>query len=446
VKTHETEERITISCRIIYLFFKEILMLANTARTKRIPSMFLKLPKHKLSNLLAAYFSGVRGLEINDHSINCSSFSYELIKDIDTALLCFGIFSSISQHTRDNNVEYKLQLYGQDVLEFSDKINFTSERKSELLEKEIQLLKLKEIMKFKGNKLIPIQEIKLIQSEHEYVYSLNAEKFHTVLINENIVTHQCDGDEDAVILMLEGFLDFSKQFLPITRGGSMDAPLTLGLVLNPIEVDDESHAVDCMKRYPLEFYEQSFKFIDSKQISGIIDLIANRLDTPDQFENFHCTHETTDIATGPISTNYSRLGKMAEKLEAQLAVARLIRAAKMEDVAERVINKHFFPDMIGCLRAFGSQTFRCIRCNTKYRRLPLTGKCSVCIDGGKLLLTVHKKTVTKYFETTKKLIKEYNLSDYIKQRLELFDESINEYFILEENNQTSLTEFFGKPD
>ncbi|MBK5112641.1 MAG: DNA polymerase II large subunit [Candidatus Heimdallarchaeota archaeon] len=254
----------------------------------------------------------------------------------------------------------------------------------------------------------------------------------------------CDGDEDAVILMLEGFLDFSKQFLPITRGGSMDAPLTLGLLLNPLEVDDESHAVDCTRRYPLEFYEQSFKFIESKKIAQIIDLIGNRLDTPEQFENFYYTHETSDIGKGPISTAYSRLGKMSEKLEAQLAVAKLIRAVNLEDVAERVINKHFFPDMIGCLRAFGTQTFRCVRCNTKYRRLPLTGKCTSCEDGGKLLLTVHKKTVTKYFETAKGLIKTYNLSEYLKQRLELFNNSIDEYFIKEVENQSSLTDFFGE--
>ncbi len=254
----------------------------------------------------------------------------------------------------------------------------------------------------------------------------------------------CDGDEDAIILMLEGFLDFSKQFLPVTRGGSMDAPLTLGTVINPNEVDDESHAVDCVKRYPLEFYERSYDFIDSKKIAQIIDLIANRLDTLEQFENFHYTHETSDIALGPPSTIYSRLGKMVDKLEAQLKIAKMIRAVDLEDVAERVINKHFFPDMIGCLRAFGAQTFRCVKCNTKYRRMPLTGKCTNCPDGGKIILTVHKKTITKYYETAKKLMEDYNLSNYLKQRLELFNEAINEYFIQEKKTQRSLTEFFGE--
>ncbi len=443
-KPYINSNRITIASRVVYEFFKKILNLQSGAHNKKIPSNLLKLPKEKIKFLISAYFSGDGGIDRTRETVNCSSVSKELLKDVDLLLLRFGIFSSYSSTIRETSTEYRLTIRGENVLIFNEKIGFTSKRKQQFLGL-ISKNKITSPRKlFLNNKIQSVKEIELIESDNEYVYSLNAEKYHTVLVNEYILTHQCDGDEDAVILMLEGFLDFSKQFLPITRGGSMDAPLTLGIILNPREVDDESHAVDCMKRYPLEFYDQTYKFIDPKKISRIIDLIANRLDTPEQFENFHFTHDTTDIAKGPISTNYSRLGKMAEKLDAQLEIAHIIRAVDMEDVAERVINKHFFPDMIGCLRAFGSQTFRCIKCNAKYRRLPLSGKCSNCSDGGKLLLTVHKKTVTKYYETAQKLINEYELSEYIKQRLRLFNESINEYFIQEKNNQMSLTDFFGE--
>ncbi|OQX76697.1 MAG: hypothetical protein B6D61_08385, partial [Bacteroidetes bacterium 4484_249] len=34
-----------------------------------------------------------------------------------------------------------------------------------------------------------------------------------------------DGDEDAVMLLLDALLDFSVSFLPEKRGGKMDAPL-----------------------------------------------------------------------------------------------------------------------------------------------------------------------------------------------------------------------------
>lgn len=443
-KPYIDSNRITISSRIIYQFFKNILQLQTGSRNKAIPSFLLKLPKNKIKHLISTYFSGDGGVDRKNGTVLCSSFSKELLKDFDFLLLRFGIYSGYSSYSRNSNTEYKLAIRGENALAFSDKISFTSKRKQELLDGIVKSKKIKSQKTYKSNRLLTIKKKEIIKSRTEFVYSLNAENYHNILVNEYVLTHQCDGDEDAVILMLEGFLDFSKQFLPITRGGSMDAPLTLGLILNPLEVDDESHAVDCTRRYPLEFYEQSFKFIESKKIAQIIDLIGNRLETPEQFENFYYTHETSDIGIGPISTAYSRFGKMSEKLEAQLAVAKLIRAVHLEDVAERVINKHFFPDMIGCLRAFGTQTFRCVRCNTKYRRLPLTGKCTTCDDGGKLLLTVHKKTITKYFETANNLIKTYKLSEYLKQRLELFNNSIDEYFIKEIDDQSSLMDFFGE--
>ncbi|NPE07078.1 MAG: DNA-directed DNA polymerase II large subunit [Asgard group archaeon] len=443
-KPYIDSNRITISSRIIYQFFKNILQLQTGSRNKAIPSFLLKLPKNKIKHLISTYFSGDGGVDRKNGTVLCSSFSKELLKDFDFLLLRFGIYSGYSSYSRNSNTEYKLAIRGENALAFSDKISFTSKRKQELLDGIVKSKKIKSQKTYKNNRLLTIKKKEIIKSRTEFVYSLNAENYHNILVNEYVLTHQCDGDEDAVILMLEGFLDFSKQFLPITRGGSMDAPLTLGLILNPLEVDDESHAVDCTRRYPLEFYEQSFKFIESKKIAQIIDLIGNRLETPEQFENFYYTHETSDIGIGPISTAYSRFGKMSEKLEAQLAVAKLIRAVHLEDVAERVINKHFFPDMIGCLRAFGTQTFRCVRCNTKYRRLPLTGKCTACDDGGKLLLTVHKKTITKYFETANNLIKTYKLSEYLKQRLELFNNSIDEYFIKEIDDQSSLMDFFGE--
>ena len=37
----------------------------------------------------------------------------------------------------------------------------------------------------------------------------------------------CDSDEDSVLLLLDALINFSKSYLPSTRGGSMDAPLVL---------------------------------------------------------------------------------------------------------------------------------------------------------------------------------------------------------------------------
>ena len=35
----------------------------------------------------------------------------------------------------------------------------------------------------------------------------------------------CDGDEDSILMLMDGLLNFSKHILPSGRGGRMDAPL-----------------------------------------------------------------------------------------------------------------------------------------------------------------------------------------------------------------------------
>ena len=46
----------------------------------------------------------------------------------------------------------------------------------------------------------------------------------------------CDGDIDAIIMLTEGLLNFSRQFLPRSRGGQMDAPLILTMSINGSEI------------------------------------------------------------------------------------------------------------------------------------------------------------------------------------------------------------------
>ena len=49
----------------------------------------------------------------------------------------------------------------------------------------------------------------------------------------------CDGDEAAVILLMDMLLNFSRKFLPAHRGGTQDAPLVLNTRINAGDVDDQ---------------------------------------------------------------------------------------------------------------------------------------------------------------------------------------------------------------
>ena len=246
----------------------------------------------------------------------------------------------------------------------------------------------------------------------------------------------CDGDEDAVILVMDALLNFSKSYLPTGRGGLMDAPLVLSVILNPKEVDDESHNMEVCRRYPLQFYEMVANARPPKEVENLVDILASRLDSPAQYEGFGFTHNTSSIDIGPRNSRYKILETMDEKLEAQLRLATLIDAVDAQDVAQRVLSTHFFRDIRGNLRAYSTQKFRCLKCNRTYRRIPLSGKC-VCGES-KLSLTVRQKNISKYLEITDRIIHKHHLDQYMQERLKLINSYMDSLFISE---QTSLTEF-----
>lgn len=251
----------------------------------------------------------------------------------------------------------------------------------------------------------------------------------------------CDGDEDCVMLLMDGILNFSRAYLPDKRGGKMDAPLVLTTRIDPKEVDKEAHNIDVPARYPLEFYKATQEIKNPTELEGIMDLVSSRLGTPEQYEHFMFTHDTSDIAAGPLNSSYKTLGSMIEKMEAQLSLANKIRAVDAPDVAERVLKSHFLPDLLGNLRSFSRQRMRCMKCGEKFRRPPLTGACPKC--GGNVVLTVYEGAVRKYLEISKEIGERYGVSSYTRQRIELLDNDICSLFENHRVKQLGLSDFMS---
>ena len=249
----------------------------------------------------------------------------------------------------------------------------------------------------------------------------------------------CDGDEDCVMLLLDGLLNFSRAYIPSSRGGLMDTPLVLTTRIDPNEIDKEAHNVDCLREYPLEFYEAAMHFKDAKEIEKIMDLVGGRIGTDRQYEGFGFTHDTHDIGEGPIHSAYTTLETMMDKMSAQLELGKKIRAVDEKDVATKVIDKHFMPDMIGNLRSFSAQSIRCTRCGEKYRRIPLGGKC---FCGNNLTLTVHEASVKKYLQISQTICDKYGLSDYTKERIEILSLSMDSLFNSDKIKKCKLSDFF----
>ena len=219
----------------------------------------------------------------------------------------------------------------------------------------------------------------------------------------------------------------------------MDLPLILTTRISPSEIDKESENLDVLERYPLEFFEATTRHAHPREVEHIMDLVAHRIGTGREFEGFAFTHDTDHIAEGVSVSAYKTLKKMEDKLLAQLNLARKIRAVNESDVASRVIQTHFLPDLIGNLRAFSKQQIRCVKCNVKYRRIPLRGHCIKC--GGSLTLTVHEASIKKYLEPARRVITDFKVPAYTKQRILLFEKAAESLFTNDKVAITTLTDF-----
>ncbi len=252
------------------------------------------------------------------------------------------------------------------------------------------------------------------------------------------IRRDVDGDEAGLMLLLDAFLNFSRHYLPSSRGSTQDAPLVLTTILDPEEVDDMFFDVDIVDHYPLELYRAALNYESPSSIE--ILQVGKLLGTPQQYEGYRFTHDTTDFNQGILCSAYKLLPSMEEKLNGQMLIAKKVRAVDESDVAKLVIDKHFLRDIKGNLRKFSIQEFRCVNCNTKYRRPPLGGKCEKC--GGRIIFTISEGSVIKYLDFTLKLAEEFNASQYIKESLYILKRRIEEVFGKEKEKQLGLDSFF----
>jgi DNA polymerase II large subunit len=251
----------------------------------------------------------------------------------------------------------------------------------------------------------------------------------------------CDGDEDSVSLALDILLNFSKRFLPSRIGGIMDAPILLTVAIKPTEIARQAYNLETVERIPLRFFEETQRQSDPKTLTSLIETVNARLNTASVLDSLGFTHNIRDINDGNLESAYKKLGSMLDKVTQQLKLSESIKAVEAGEVAKRVLSTHFMRDLTGNLKAYAGQRFRCTKCNTKYRRVPLKGTCTRC--GGKLSLTVYRGSVEKYLTVALDLVKRYNLGQYHQQRLLLLREEINSLFNEQEEQkkQPSLAQF-----
>lgn len=249
----------------------------------------------------------------------------------------------------------------------------------------------------------------------------------------------CDGDEAAVMMLMDVLINFSRKFLPSHRGGTQDAPLVLNARIRAGEVDDQILGFELGDHYPLSVYRLAEERKHSSECD--IETVQDRL--AKDINPFTCTgftHDSSDFNVGVLNGSYKILPTMKEKVEKQMELVGKIRAVDTEDVARLIIERHFIRDIRGNLRKFAQQQFRCVKCNSKFRRTPLSGVCTQC--GGKIIFTISEGSIKKYLDPAMDLAVNYNISPYTKEGMELTKMYIESIFGRELEKQVDLKKWF----
>ncbi|HSD04639.1 MAG TPA: DNA polymerase II large subunit, partial [Nitrosopumilaceae archaeon] len=202
-----------------------------------------------------------------------------------------------------------------------------------------------------------------------------------------------DGDADSIMLLMDSLLNFSRQFLSDRIGGLMDAPLLIQPIVIPQEVQRQAHNFEVEKILPLSFFEATVAKAKASEVKGI-ETLKSRLETEKQFYGHYFTHMTSTLTTSRSRSAYSTLGSVLEKLDMQIRTADIINAVDPSEVVSMVMTTHLLPDIMGNLRAYSGQSFRCTACGASYRRIPLSQNCTEC--GNNLIQTLTRPSVKKY--------------------------------------------------
>ncbi len=444
---------ITLSGRVYYEFFTEMLETGSNAKNKRVPYLLFNSPKECLQGLLAGYITGDG--HINSNSIKMTSVNKNLINDFGLICNLLGLFPHfINEKEREIKSGYLkefyekkgkkisiksfgIRLYSEDLKEAGKHLFGKKKKKYE----EINLTHnfRKKRVKTIGNFVLdPIAKIEKIQNKEEWVYDLMVEGEKNYIAGfGNLAVYDCDGDQDSIMLLMDALLNFSEHYLPSSRGGRMDAPLVFTTMLNPEEIDNEVYEMETVSEYPLEFYYKTLDYAEPNL--QIVPIVKRKLGEKGQYTDLMFTHNTETFDEGPKQSNYVTLKTMEEKIKKQARLQHKIQAVEEKDALERVLVSHFLPDIIGNTRSFSKQQFRCTNCGAKYRRVPLVGKCTKCKNN--LILTIAEGSVKKYLKLTKEIIREYHLSDYLKQRIDMAEREIASVFKNDKVQQKSLHEY-----
>jgi len=437
---YKEDKRITASGTLITYFFDEIVNAGRLAHTKEVPELIKKADNRLQGAYLSGYISGDGSYKTG--GLGMYTVSETLKNDLQNLIRSLGHLTLVR--------DVKPRKLNDAFPEFYDPSDDSMSRKGwniriqdggEFIEEYGVQLSRKQGGKEVKYNTSTVKQVEVV-NDCPVTYNLTVDNTNKLEINGKLQA-QCDGDEDSIMLLLDGFLNFSEQYLPDRRGArSMDSPLLMTSVVDPDEIDDEAHNVTTQSRFPLEFYYKTQEKPGPKDVD--IPIIEDMLEEAtsgerDGIRGVGFTTETEDIGSGPFESRYNELEGMDSFVEHQLELATRTRAIDESMVASKVIDKHLLPDILGNLNAFTKTEFMCNMCHSKFKFPPFNHQCPDC--GGGMRAIMNEGMVTKYVDTAIEMGEKYEVSDYMQQRLNVLSDRVDQLFENDKNKQSGLDDF-----
>ncbi|MDD3263890.1 MAG: hypothetical protein PHT94_03265 [Candidatus Nanoarchaeia archaeon] len=234
----------------------------------------------------------------------------------------------------------------------------------------------------------------------------------------------CDGDEAGLMLLMDGLLNFSKEFISNNRGSTMDRPLVLSLLINPLEIDDMVFDIDIEKIYSIDFYEKSKEYILPNKFKEEIKLMDSLLKNGFDYNQIFFTHNIRNLNNSNLISSYKYLPTMLDKVKSEVVLMEKLLGVDEKNAISLMLEKFFMKDMKGNIKKFFRQNLRCTKCNNIIRRPPLNGKCSNCGDSN-LVFTIAPNSIIKYVDIIKFLNNKLEYDDYSRNNMEYLLYRIN---------------------
>ena len=224
-------------------------------------------------------------------------------------------------------------------------------------------------------------------------------------------TRNCNGDIDSITLILDVFLNFSMEYIPSSRGGSLDVPYIVNLSEDWKDISFYAK----YKSIPLNlmFYH------DLHENLKIEEHLTYNLT---YLEPFHQKVHTIDNISHYKFENKFSESKIITKIETELRILRRIRGVEEGEFVDSILENDFLEKITTSISRFFLQPVRCRTCNTTFRRVPLSKNCPIC-KRQTIGLTLSEGWVLRYLQIIEQLRDKYisDVSDYCQSWIELIE-------------------------